>query len=359
MIRTTAFTVVATLFAAPVFSGGIERSPQSIDVIFEEGRFFQFGLGFASPNVSGTVGGGALSSGDMAPSFETLNFVFKTEITEKIDAALIFQDSFGADVDYTGSDPGFPLLGTEATVDGSDIVAVARYKFNDNISVFGGGRLQTIGASLTGLPTPGGLYDLDVDRTYEFGYLVGAAYEVPEIALRVAVTYNSSIDHNFETTESFNGVVIPTPDFSSTIPQSVNLEFQSGIAENTLLFGSVRWQDWSAFDIVPAGLGGAELINYESDYYTFRLGLGRRFNENWSGAVTSGYEPSTGDIQGNLAPRDGFKSVGLAATYTVGNTEITSGIRYVELGDATTQTINGDFSGNDAVLFGVRLRQRF
>jgi len=35
-------------------------------------------------------------------------------------------------------------------------------------------------------------------------------------------------------------------------PQSVNLEFQTGIAKVTLLFGSVRWVDWTAFNIFPA-----------------------------------------------------------------------------------------------------------
>ena len=68
----------------------------------------------------------------------------------------------------------------------------------------------------------------------------------------------------------------------------------------------------------------------------------RRFNETWSGAVTLGYEPSDGDLTGNLGPTDGMRSIGLAATYTRDNMKITGGIRYVDIGDAATRPpING------------------
>jgi long-subunit fatty acid transport protein len=269
-------------------------------------------------------------------------------------------------VDYTGADATYPLLGTEAGLDGSDVTALLRYRVGERVSVYGGFRVQKIDATLTGLPLGAATnpYALSVGRTQEYGYVVGAAYEIPDIALRVALTYNSAIDHDFESTEtapSFGGTVAGS--FTTTIPQSVNLEFQTGIAEDTLLFGSVRWQDWSEFDITPpsytAATGGRSLIDYQSDYTTYTIGVGRRFNETWSGAVTLAHEPATGDIQGNLAPRDGFTSLGVAATYRREGTEITAGVRYIRLGDATTQIVNARFEDNDAPAFGLRLTQRF
>ena len=34
------------------------------------------------------------------------------------------------------------------------------------------------------------------------GWVAGVAYEMPEIAARVSLTYNSPIDHDFDMTES-------------------------------------------------------------------------------------------------------------------------------------------------------------
>jgi long-subunit fatty acid transport protein len=340
-------------------AAGIERSAQSVGLVFEPGRVAQLSFGHVSPSLTGTFGG-ALSSGDMAPGYSTITLGYKMPLGERMDLALIYDQSLGADVDYGNTDPGYPLAGTTASLDGSDLTAILRYRFDGGFSVYGGLRLQQIGAELTGLPVLGGLarYNLEVDRTTELGWLAGVAYERPDIALRVALTYNSAIDHDFEATESFNGAVVPAGGFTTTIPKSVNLEFQTGVAADTLVFGSIRWQEWSAFDITPAALG-APLIDYESDYFTYTLGVGRRFNETWSGALTLAYEPASGDVQGNLAPRDGFLSVGLAATYRMDQTEITAGVRYIDLGDATTQTIGARFEDNDALAFGLRLTQRF
>ena len=351
--------------AGPVLAGGIERSPQSVSLLFEPGSAVQFSFSSVSPDLSGTFPTNGTSSGDMAPSYNSLAFGLKMAINDRVDVALIFDQSLGADVDYTGAEVGYPIRGTTAELDGSDLTALLRYRLAERVSVYGGVRSQGISASLSGLPSAGlgGVYGLEVDRTQEWGFVLGAAYEVPEIALRVALTYNSAIDHSFDATETVNGGVVGTSPFETTIPQSLNLEFQSGVAKDTLLFGSVRWQDWSAFDITPvayaAGNAGRSLIDYQSDYVTYTLGLGRRFNESWSGAVTLSHEPATGDIQGNLAPRDGFTSIGLGATYRMDRTEISAGVRYIRLGDATTQLINADFTDNDAVAFGLRVTQRF
>lgn len=355
-----------SLGATVASAAGIERSAQSVGLLFEQGNAIQFGFGSVSPDLSGTVGGGAVGSGDMAPSYSSLALGLKMAVNDRVDVALIFDQSLGADVDYTGAQPGYPILGTQAELDGSDITALLRYRVGDRLSVYGGLRSQSIDATLSGLPlgAPANPYGLTVDPTRELGYLVGVAYEVPDIALRVALTYNSEIVHTFDSVETAPSFGAPVSgSFETTIPKSVNLEFQTGIAADTLLFGSVRWQEWSEFDITPpayqTATGGRSLIDYQSNYITYTLGVGRRFTENWSGAVTLSHEPASGDIQGNLAPRDGFTSIGLGATYRMDRTEITAGVRYIRLGDATTQLIGADFTDNDAVAFGLRLTQRF
>ena len=70
-------TAAAMGLAGSAFAGGIDRSGQSIDVLFEEGRHLEFSIGMVNPDVSG-VGAGVLitpltptpgaASGDMAPA---------------------------------------------------------------------------------------------------------------------------------------------------------------------------------------------------------------------------------------------------------------------------------------------------
>ncbi|MGL4279728.1 MAG: hypothetical protein ACRCS0_05125, partial [Albidovulum sp.] len=142
------------------------------------------------------------------------------------------------------------------------------------------------------------------------------------------------------------------------VPQSVNLEFQTGIAKDTLVFGSVRWVDWTAFNITPQYLG-QPIVSNDDDTFSTSLGIGRRFNENWSGAVILGYEKTQGTPSGNLGPTDGYKSIGIAATYTIDNIKITGGVRYVDIGDTTTKGVRSQFSDNDGVGVGIRVAYSF
>lgn len=351
--------VTAAMLAATggANAGGVERSTQSVAILFEPGRYVELSFGHFAPDVGGTVGGGAVSSGDMAPSFNSWSLGYKMDIGERLDFAMVLDQPIGADVDYpTGAAP-YPLAGSTAKLTSSAITALVRYSFENNVSVYGGLRYQTVHGEV-GLT---GGYTMETNHDSELGYVVGLAWEKPEIAARVALTYNSAITHNLESVE--NG--FPTAGFDTEVPQSVNLEFQTGIAKDTLLFGSIRWVDWSEFVIDPPNYTSPgpnpnlPLVGYPKDRITYNLGIGRRFNETWSGAVTLGYEPSDGELTGNLGPTDGFRSIGLAATYTRDNLKITGGVRYVELGDATTNVVSGRFTDNSGVGVGVRIGYSF
>ena len=156
-----------------------------------------------------------------------------------------------------------------------------------------------------------------------------------------------------------------TSSFETEVPQSVNLEFQTGVAKDTLLFGSIRWVEWSVFEIAPPfysspSVVGQPLVDYVKDRVTYNLGIGRRFSEQWSGAVTVGYEASDGELTGTLGPTDGATSFGLAATYTMDAVRITAGVRYVDIGDATTNPpLNARFTENDGIGVGIRVGYSF
>jgi len=144
------------------------------------------------------------------------------------------------------------------------------------------------------------------------------------------------------------------------VPQAVTLHAQSGISQSTLIFGSIRWQEWSKFEIRPMDFAGGliPVATGPSDIWTYELGVGHRFSENWSGAFTLGYERDQGDVVTNLSGKDGYMSYGIAVKYETEDWEITTGLRYVDVGSALT-TIGANFAGNDALAAGVKLGFRF
>ena len=99
-------------------------------------------------------------------------------------------------------------------------------------------------------------------------------------------------------------------------------------------------------------------MSYEDDRITWTLGLGRRLNDQWSILGSVVYEETTGSLTGNLGPTDGVLGATLGAVYTTGNTEVTAGISYFDIGDATT-TAAAEFEDNEAVGFGLRVGYSF
>ena len=58
---------------------------------------------------------------------------------------------------------------------------------------------------------------------------VGAAFEIPEFALRASLVYNSQVDYDPTGIVSFANVPVATPVFGAiSLPQSVEFKFQSG-----------------------------------------------------------------------------------------------------------------------------------
>lgn len=356
--------------ATTVQAGGIDRSGQSIGPLFEQGRYLELSLGRVSPSISGkdvAVPFGGTATGDVARDFTQLSFGYKADLSDKLSYAIIVDQPFGADVAYGG---GVALNGTTVSASSVAATVLLRYRLNGRFSVHGGLRADkaSAGIDLRGAAY-GALngYSVALSDDIGLGYVLGAAYEIPDIALRVAVTYHSAITHDFPTIETglpgglgvFNNVPSVT---RVETPQSVNLDAQSGIAKDTLLFGQIRWVDWSAFKLQPRGFvqapgQSAGLIGLE-DTFTYTLGVGRRLNDTWSGAFSVTYEAGTDPLVSPLAPADGRLGATLAAVYTRDSMKITTGINYTRLGDAspqTAQTARANMTGSSALGIGVKI----
>jgi long-chain fatty acid transport protein len=360
----TASAVALTTTAAT--AGGFERSGNPVGFMFESGNYAELSFGIVSPKVNGglNAASGAPApgpTGDVSPSYRQLGFAVKTDLNDKLSIGLQIDPTFGADIAYPLPSPGpvpYPIGGTSAELNGDTLALVGRYKFNDNFSAHAGLRSVSVGGNVAifngGVP----LYQASFDTTRDIGYMVGAAFEKKDIALRVALTYQSATTHTLDTT--LGGAAIPSALYPEVeLPQSVTLDFQSGVAANTLVFGSVRWADWTSTELNAPLYPLNPLVGYDSDTWTYNIGVGRKFNDQWSGAVSIGYEKSEGGVQMNLSPTDGYVSVGLGATYTTGNMKITGGVRYVDIGDATALSGAADFSGNSAIAAGIKVGYTF
>jgi len=361
----TALTVVCATQAG---AGGIDVTGQPTSFIFNQGTVLELGFGSINPSISGndSAAFGSGASGNIASSKLVPFFSFKHDFSDKLSFGIAYEQPFGADVTYAPTSAAF--AGTTASAETSSITAILRYKFSDRISIYGGPRWQTAEASfgLTGaIYGPFSGYTASMARDNSLGYVAGAAFEIPEYYIRAAVTYGSAIEHTFTTTETSVFGVTTTPVNVET-PQSVNFEFTAGVAPDTFIFGGARWVEWSALQFAPPVLSGASpdpLVDF-NDTVTYSLGVGRRFNENWTGVASLIYEPGTDPLTTPLAPVDGFFGGSIGAIYTQGNTQIHANIAVTSLGDATPfvnalGTTVSSFSSNTTVAAGIKFVQTF
>lgn len=389
MNKTITGAAALMLTAAPVLAGGIERAPQSLGILFEPGNYVEFSAGRVSPEVSGQDAAlddprtpgvdypGGRSTGDVAGGYNFAGLGLKYQINDQLSAALIVEQPFGADVVYPALNPAsategsLNLGGTTATVDSTTYTALLRYKLDNGFAVHGGlrgsyasGHVDLRGAAYG--PVNG--YSVDLDGAWGAGYVLGASWEKPDIAARVSLTYNSPIEHDFDTRETLGGAAVGKGTTTVRTPRSWTLEGQTGVAPDTMVFGSVRWVKWSEFKVRPdffSALPTLEdgLVSLE-DTTTYVLGVGRKFNDNWSGAMSFTYEKAGNRLVSPLAPTTGRKGISLAAIYTQDKWKVTTGLSYFKLGDADPETgtpavARARMSDSDLVGVGIKVGYSF
>lgn len=370
MGRVAMMAGVLAMGASAASAGGIERSTQPIGVLFEEGaNYVELSYGRVRPSVDGTGVFTGIGTGGVAGNHYLPGIAIKHEFNDKLSGAFIYDHFYGADIEYPAT--GAPeLAGTYANLQSEGYTALLRYKFNENFSAHGGVRFSNasaaVGLSGLGYGAISG-YKSAFGNSWGTGYVIGAAYEKPEIALRVALTYQSKVKHSFDTIETapvFALVGLPASVLSTTdvnTPEAINLDFQTGIAPNWLAFGSIRWVHWKQFKIDPVALNtitGSGLVDLENST-TYTLGVGHKFNDTWSGSVFATWENVGGDKNVSpLAPTDGYKGIGVAAIYKRDNMKVTAGVRYLKLGDASAATAGAaraNFNDNYAVAAGIKV----
>ncbi|RZG79702.1 transporter [Acinetobacter sp. WCHAc060033] len=438
--------IVATLPTTGVFAAALDRSGQSISAFLQPGNYFEAGISVLDPTVEGKEVGEApqphRNIGDMGDDYYFPSAALKLQLTDKFSFGLIYDQPFGADAAYSGTnefvaaptDPvlsGLPLttthLGgvtgnTKVEVDTQNISMIFGFQPTEQFNIYAGGVYQTVKGNVSLRGSAYSLYngyDAKIKETSGTGWLAGAAFQIPDIALKASVTYRSEIDHDADATETLgladylteNPAVIgafplPAPIKATlanalvanqtpggvkiTTPQSVNLDFQTGIMANTVAFANLRWVNWKDFSIRPDKFGavskavgpllgatnpsnarpnGFNLVEYSEDQISATVGVGRKLNDQWAGNVSVGWDSGAGNPVSTLGPTEGYWNLGLGVQYSpTPQTFIAGGVKYFWLGDAKAQTgaqagqdsrYVAEFTDNNAIAYGLKIGYKF
>ncbi|TPM11290.1 transporter [Mesorhizobium sp. B2-3-11] len=305
----------------PAHAGGLERGGYDIDLLFDPAPFAtEAEATYVMPdrkyeNARGPGGAnlGLGTSADGAEGYWVPRIGAKVQVVQGVDCMVDYSQPWGA---HTA--PGIwngALSNIETDIRSDNYAGTCSYKMDA-----GKGQLRFIGGlfyqdisgfkeSLVNVfPALTGRVDL---KTSGWGWRAGIAYEIPDIALRASLVYNSkvkldNIEGTLDLTSIGRGI---TPIYGSTqyMPDTLELKLQSGIAPGWLAFGSVKWVNWSVLQSVPicpvgfpasscftgspAAVTSLDLMY--RDGWTVTGGLGHKFNDQWSAAGQLSWDRGT------------------------------------------------------------------
>jgi len=345
------FTIAGIVLASSAVAGGWEASRLDTSMMYNDGGYAEVGTSSITYDVNGTTQ--ASVTHKMAKNQTRTAFGFKQQFGD-FDVGLsnylsgaIQLDGQATAAQGTGCSPLTGVVAPCSVVPSADVDArstalMARYRVNENMSVLGGlNRYSVSGGTVT---TLSGHYEVSGD---EMAPVAGAAYENKEIALRVELLVQLETDMTLTAASSVASAVPTTAVTGATmvIPQTMTLNFQSGIAEDTLLFGSVHKADWDTAQIaIPqntAGInpaGGTLTVDAVGSSFSSRtaysLGVGRKLTDDIS--ILGSYSSEDGSGATSNDPftlTDGSQTLGLGARYTRDNMTISGGYSYTKVGD--------------------------
>ena len=319
--RTGVMTAVALAASAgAVAAGGFSRGEADTDILYQDGTAaFRVQTTFVAPQRGyETINGAAASDGGTLRGYFVPSVGAMARMSDNYACAGTYAQPFGASVEYgpqaQAADAAASATGN-ATVEADfetheyGLTCAVRAELERGRFTFlGGVFLQTFDyKEVTRLGT------LRLKDDSELGYRIGGAYEIEDIGLRAEILYRSKVRHDGEggftvsaagapVLSAVTGQVIPAglelgAVGAGTLPQSLEISLQSGIAPGWLAFGSVKWTDWSVLptlDYTIDGLGPLSKNFRFRDGWTVTGGIGHAFTDRVSGAVSLTWDRGVG-----------------------------------------------------------------
>ena len=399
LMKTTALGLIAACaFVGGAQAGGFSRGEADTDILYEDGTIAgRGGVVYVMPDRAfDTIRGASATDDAYSDNYAIPSFAAKFRISENFSCAFTYAEPFGAassygteaqaadraaDVTAAASATGFgrlplvPSIGGNAVIESGFDTTELGATCAVNISA-GPGQLYFIGGGFSQSFDYTEVKDygtLNLEDSSAFGYRFGAAYEIKEYALRAELMYRSAVDHSAEGTFTsgqpltnipalFGGPIALGSVYDSTgtgtLPQSLELNLQSGIAPGWLAFASVKWTDWSVLQTLNysiEGLAAGSTVNQQKNFFwrdgwTITGGIGHQINEKVSGALSLTWDRGVGtgaDIftdtwtlgaGAQIKHGPGVLRIGAAASY------LTSGEQSTADGADFNATADGDWA---------------
>ena len=311
---------------------------------------------------------------DVVPDASRSSIFVNAEIGDNLNVG--FNNLLSGSIQMRGGAGSFTSWIPDADADITATALVGSYQINDNFGILAGVRNDSL-ADAT-VSTIKGTYNLS--SASNMRGVLGLNYRRPDIALKISATY--APESEIKSASSFTETAAPSgvpnvsygdaiisqgtglalnaallsdvASYTSTVglPETLNLEFETGIAENTLLFGSILRQKWSTAQIVSAGSAASAITTSFEDSNKYNLGIGRKISDNLSISVSYTTEDGAGEYSDSLfTVSNGSNTVTLAGKYTRDNYSVTAGISKVEIGGVTI-TSDGTASGSQYAKYG-------
>lgn len=333
---------IATVLSGSALAGGFSRGTANLDGLFGDGFQMYSGMTYVSPgrsyqNIMGTMG----PSPDQ--TFTNDYYIPYLSVGGHLGGPLncvaSYTQPYGADSSYIGP-LRFDTSAQSFTVDEYGATCSVGFDVGKGRAYFIGGAFyealdyhqeQDFTGYINGGQAPGAS---TLDMSGEaWGYRIGIGYEIPEIALRGTLIYRSQTDfnasgayanvpfaaltvadlvnnHNVDPGDAaviangmYGGNLTAGGSSSASLPQSLELNLRTGVAPGWLVFGQVKWTDWSVLKqiVVVEDIAMQEFSStsfYFKDGWTVSGGVAHQFTDalagsvalTWDKGVTSGYD---------------------------------------------------------------------
>ena len=378
------------LWAAPILfaasqatAGGWEASKLDTSFMYHEGGFTEFSYGSLDYNVKanatnngatlGVTGHKTAKSqtrpafslkmgfGDFdfgVSSFTSGSIQMQGGAGKIIDPAINFEA--GAAAAPQATQPAGATFVPDADATLNTMSFIGKYNVSENFGVIIGASQNSL--AKTKITTILGTYDVKAKSA--MGSIMGVVYSQPDIAMRVEllVQPKSTIKAESSYTEATGGGnsadewmaaaggVSSDASFTTTLsrPEMITLNFQSGIATDTLLYGSIHKAAWKSAQITAATDSAVTTVTSAfTDTTALSLGVARKINDQLALTASFSSEDGGGKTSTSLFTQsNGSQGVSLGARYTVDNITISGGYNYTNVGDVT---VNGSSAVQQAV----------
>jgi long-subunit fatty acid transport protein len=384
-------TSVSIMACSVAYAGGWSTGTLGQSFMSEKGGFGEISVGQVDYKITASTAnsyttGVQATNIDVIKDANRVGLSLKNDYGEKFSVGLTnFQ--YGSIQMQGGAGAARKSWIPDADATLNTMALLGSYNVSDGLNVLVGVRRDIL--EKTTVSTIKG--DYTIDSAVKTRGVMGVSYQKPEIALKVSATYSPkaeiSTGSSFAETSQPGGVggisygdaiiaqglgvaanaglLATVSSYTTTVglPETLNIEFQTGIAEDTLLFGSIVDTKWKKAQIDSNGSATSRITTAFSDTVSYSLGIGRRLNDNWS--ITGSYKQEDGGgayASSLFTVSNGSKGVTLAARYTNENMTVTAGVNMVEVGGVTitsdgtsTGTTYAKYGTNSAVGVGLRV----